>query len=61
MCEEERRDAGDGCRTSALRTVIVRGDPGGDAGQVEDMPTGEAGHRGEGREGGDQWVQADAA
>ena len=54
MCEEERRDAGDGCRTSALRTVIVRGDPGGDAGQVEDMPTGEAGHRGEGREGVDQ-------
>ena len=61
MCEEERRDVGDGCRTSALRTVIVRGDPGGDAGQVEDMPAGEAGHRGDGQEGGDQGGQADAA
>ena len=61
MCEEERRDAGDGCRTSALRTVIVRGDPGGDAGQVEDMPAGQARHGGEGREGRDQWGQADTA
>ena len=60
-CEEERRDAGVGCRTSALRTVIVRGDPGGDAGQVEDMTAGQARHRGEGREEGDQWGQADTA
>ena len=44
MCEEERRYAGDGGRTPALWTVIVRGDPGGDAGQVEDMAAGEAGH-----------------
>ena len=58
MSEEERRDAGQGCRTSALWAVIVRGYPGGDAGHVEDMPTGEAG---QGQGGGEESVEADTA
>ena len=49
MSEVEGGDAGDGGRTSALWTVIVGGDPGGDAGQVEDMPAGEARHFWRGR------------
>lgn len=44
MCEEERRYAGNRGRASAMRTVIMRGDPGGDAGCVEDMATWKAGH-----------------
>ena len=56
MCEEERRYAGDGGRTPALWTVIVRGDPGGDAGQVEDMAAGEAGHFGKRRKDREQRV-----
>ena len=44
MSEEGGGNTLDGGRTSALWTVIVGGDPGGDAGQVEDMPAGEARH-----------------
>ena len=61
MCEVERRDAWQGCRASALGAVVVRGYPGGDAGEVEDMSAGEARHRGRGKDGGEERGQAYAA
>ena len=61
MRQEERRDARQGGRTSALWAVIVGGYPGGDAGHVEDMPTGEAGQGGGGQGGGEESVEADTA